>query len=1245
MAKTDTKTQSYTAKDIYVLEGLEPVRKRPGMYIGSTSVDGLHHLIWEVFDNSLTHNSPVLIRERGVVRLVKIGELVDKYMEDNYKDARIGKVTEILRNNLDLEAASFDSETLKIRWQPVSSLIRHKINSDIFEVKLQNGRTIEITPFHSLFTLRQGRVESIKGAELSIGSNVVVPKKWIENSQYIRKLDIIDSFLNLDRSQTERVNLYGVRNILKNYPAIKEKIKEATNKESRSWHGEKSKRYFSNVVHDYQRYDYLPFNYIRHLDKGDLEIIKQNVLIGAKSSRLKLKAFLNVDSYLLELLGLYLAEGSTLENFDRVVFSFGSHEDDLINYTLGLIEKIFNYKAPVRYSHETARVIPIDSLVAKILFKQIFKVGSNSHEKKLPDIIFNVEPFLRERLLIAYLAGDGYPTRDFKDYLIKGAELDSRRKFTFISASKELISGLTYILFSLNKTFSVGEVAQKRTGSITINYKGILKSTVFKRIFKSTRVDFYWQSESSYIRHLPYDEIIQYNYDSQSARYRNYGQLGISTDRISGLVEQGKLELFPDAEKFIHSDLAVLKAVSIKKIRYRKPWVYDISVPDGENFIGGFAPIIAHNSLDEAMAGHAKNIEVVLLPGNRVKVVDDGRGIPIEKHKQTGKSALETVMTTLHAGAKFGGESYKVSGGLHGVGVSVVNALSKWMKVEVCRDGGLYEQEYERGKAKKAVKKVGTCKNTGTTVTFEPDPEIFETIRFDLNVILNHLRQQAYLTKGVKIKIRDERNPITTETQKGKEAQKFYNEYTFYFEGGIVSYIDFLNRGIEPKHPNIFYIGKDQNGMFVEVALQYTEDLQAREISFANNIHTVEGGMHLTGFKSALTRTLNDYARKSGYLKEKDDNLTGEDAREGLTAIISLKIRSQELQFEGQTKAKLGNPEARTAVETVINIEFADWLERNPNDARAMLDKVILASKARLAAKAARETVLRKGAMDGMTLPGKLADCSSKDPSESELFIVEGDSAGGSSKGARDRRTQAILPLRGKILNVEKARIDKMLASEQIRNLVIAMGTAIAEEFDLTKLRYHKIVLMTDADVDGAHIRTLLLTLFYRYFPKLLENGNIYIAQPPLYKISKGPKHWYVYNDKEKEKLMEELKKEAGASSKEKDRAKKAKVEKKGDWEVTSLGDGGDGAIELESEPEGTKISGVSIQRYKGLGEMNPEQLWTTTLDPANRVLLQVTIDDAQEADKIFDILMGSEVMPRRKFIQTHAKDVQNLDI
>ena len=531
---------------------------------------------------------------------------------------------------------------------------------------------------------------------------------------------------------------------------------------------------------------------------------------------------------------------------------------------------------------------------------------------------------------------------------------------------------------------------------------------------------------------------------------------------------------------------------------------------------------IFDNCLDEAMAGYAHNIEVMLMKDNKVLVSDDGRGIPTDIHPKLKKSALELAATTLHAGGKFEQGAYKVSGGLHGVGLSVVNALSTWMRAEVRRKPDIFAQEYKIGKPQGPVKKVGSTKQTGTTITFQPDGSIFPDTTFDLPTILNHLRQQAYLTKGVKITVTDGRNPIISEGKKGKTESVL--DYTFYFEGGIVSYVDFLNRGEESKHKNIFYAGKDTNGIFVEVALQYIEELTSRELSFANNIHTIEGGTHLTGFRTALTRILNDYARKNGFIKEKDDNLSGEDVREGLTTVISVKLRDP--QFEGQTKAKLGTTEARNAVETVMGVEFADWLERNPNDARAILEKVILASKARLAAKAARETVLRKGALEGMTLPGKLADCSSRDASESELFIVEGDSAGGSSKQARNRHTQAILPLRGKILNVEKARLDKMLASQEIRALIIAMGTAIAEEFDLSKLRYHKIVIMTDADVDGAHIRTLLLTLFYRYFPKVIEGGHLYIAQPPLYKVQKGTKIQYAYNDAEKEKVLDQFRKD-----------------------------------------------------------------------------------------------------------------------
>ena len=1132
-----------------------------------------------------------------------------------------------------------------------------------------------------------------------------------------------------------------------------------------------------------------------------------------------------------------------------------------------------------------------------------------------------------------------------------------------------------------------------------------------------------------------------------------------------------KKQVKNEAEKASYSakDIQVLEG--LEPVRKRPGMYIGTTGPEGLHHL---IYEVVDNGIDESLAGFAKNIEVTFLTGNRIRVSDDGRGIPTDIHPTKKKSALEIAATTLHAGGKFGSDTYKVSGGLHGVGLSVVNALSKWMKIEVHRKPDVFMQEYKIGKPLSSVKKIGSTKKTGTIVTFEPDPGIFKEINFDIETILNHLRQQAYLTKGVKITIKDERTPLVV------KENTYTSDYTFYFEGGIISYVDFLNHGEETKHKNIFYAGKEANGsgIFVEISLQYIEELTSREMAFANNIHTVEGGTHITGFRAALTRILNDYARKNGFLKEKEDNLSGEDVREGLTAVISVKLR--EPQFEGQTKAKLGTPEARNAVEAVMNSEFADWLERNPNDARAVLEKVILASKARMAAKAARETVLRKGALEGMTLPGKLADCSSRDASESELFIVEGDSAGGcfsgdtkialldgrkisfkelvaehesgkqnfcytiqkegtigvseiknpritkkdvkvikiildnkeeivctpdhkfmlrdgsykeaknltkldslmplyrrvskvggritidgyemvvdpakkqwifthmlsdkynlkfgvyseadgphrhhidfrkrnnnptnlvrlssethlkihqdiantvlrspevleklrrirqtpefknkirqsmlkirdllssrakkqwenkeykkfmvskflefynsnaeyriknnkllnalqkqywskdenrksqslrtssyyqahpedvgqrsaeaikqwqdpnlrswrsgktkeqwtnefrakrkdaysrtylnkaldvlhkiyketgavdftryqlvrkrtnnknlikpetiaarffngdlkslreaakhynhkikriefleermnvydlevpgthnfalasgvfvhnSSKQARNRHTQAILPLRGKILNVEKARLDKMLASQEIRALIIAMGTAIAEEFDLSKLRYHKIVIMTDADVDGAHIRTLLLTLFYRYFPQIIAGGHLYIAQPPLYKIQKGTKIHYAYNDVEKGKILEQLRREAGIKLKTK--SPKAKADT--GWEIStvdgvSVETGAEGSVmEGNGEaPAEDKISGVTIQRYKGLGEMNPEQLWETTLNPANRLLLQVSVKDAQMADKIFDVLMGSDVLPRKKFIQTHAKSVQNLDI
>ncbi len=634
------------------------------------------------------------------------------------------------------------------------------------------------------------------------------------------------------------------------------------------------------------------------------------------------------------------------------------------------------------------------------------------------------------------------------------------------------------------------------------------------------------------------------------------------------------------------------------------------------------------NSRDEAMGGFADDIEVALLPGTRIRIADNGRGIPVDVHKQTKVSALETIMTTLHAGGKFGGQGYKVSGGLHGVGASVVNALSSWMKVEVHRDGGIYVQEYSRGKKKASVKKTGSSKLHGTIATFEADEEIFEEIKYDWNKIISHLRGQAYLVKGLRISLLDLRESDERFDPEGvfylRELHLEVPSMTFYFEGGLRSLILFYNEFQKPVHKSVFYVEKEAEGVNVEVALQYVDDITARVVPYANNTYTAEGGTHVTGFKTALTRTLNSYAKKNNLVKESEDTFTGDDVLEGLTAVISVKLR--EIQFEGQTKAKLGSVEARSAVESVFGEAFNTFLEENPDDARAIIGKAFLALRARKAAKAAKDSVLRKGALEGLTLPGKLADCQSKDASESELFIVEGDSAGGSSKQGRDRRTQAILPLRGKILNVERARLDKMLASTEIKALVLALGTLIGDTFDIERLRYHKIIIATDADVDGAHIRTLLLTLFYRHFRQLIEGGFIYIAQPPLYKIKRGKEITYAYSDKERNQIL----------GKDKDKDFTSEIEE------AEAGEENTEKQEEEEKPK--KAVKISIQRYKGLGEMNPEELWETTMDPEKRVLKQVRIEDAQEADKVFDILMGTDVPSRKAFIQSNAQ-YANLDI
>lgn len=637
---------------------------------------------------------------------------------------------------------------------------------------------------------------------------------------------------------------------------------------------------------------------------------------------------------------------------------------------------------------------------------------------------------------------------------------------------------------------------------------------------------------------------------------------------------------------------------------------------------------VVDNSIDEAMAGYCDHIIVRILPENIIEVTDNGRGIPVEIHKQTKKSALETVMTMLHAGGKFGQGGYKVSGGLHGVGVSVVNALSGWAKAEVKRENNLYAQEYKKGKALKKIQKSpkpkkpkktdplnpGESFDRGTKITFKPDDSIFTETEYKWDKILTHLRQQAYLTKGVKITVIDVRD---------KKKSKIHN---FYFEGGIATYVKMLNKKDESKHDNIFYIDKTIDDIQVEIALRYTTEYQETVLAFTNNIQNPEGGTHLVGFRTGLTRTLNSYARKHNILKEKDENLTGEDVREGLTAIIYVKIKDP--QFEGQTKAKLGNAEVRPAVDTVLSEALDIFLEEHPKDAEAIIGKALLAAQARRASRAARETVLRKGVLEGLTLPGKLADCSSRVAENCELYIVEGDSAGGSAKQGRDRETQAILPLRGKIINVEKARLDKMLANNEIKSLVIALGTNVGEQFEIEKLRYNKIIIMTDADVDGSHIRTLLLTLFYRYFPELIAKNHVYIAQPPLYRLQKGSRIEYVFSDEEKDKLIKEL---TGKTIKTKS--------------IEKAADPIEEEIELEKEKEILSEQKISVQRYKGLGEMNPDQLWKTTMDPETRVMKLVSVEDAQKADEIFDILMGSDVAPRKKFIQTHAKSVENLDI
>ncbi len=631
---------------------------------------------------------------------------------------------------------------------------------------------------------------------------------------------------------------------------------------------------------------------------------------------------------------------------------------------------------------------------------------------------------------------------------------------------------------------------------------------------------------------------------------------------------------------------------------------------------------IADNCIDEAIAGHATFVDIKLLADGGVTVTDDGRGIPIDKHPKTGRSTLETVLTILHAGGKFGGGGYKVSSGLHGVGSSVVNALSTKFVAEVVKDGQLYMLEFSKGAPQGDIKKIGkTDRPQGTRITFYPDPEIFkETVSFDYNWVLEYLRHQCYLTKGVRATLSDERTN---------------DRYAFYFEGGIKSYVRHLNFGKEPVGDDIFYIERQVEDSMVEVALQYTESYVESIKTFANNVVNPDGGTHLTGFRAALTRVINDYARKNSLLKEKEDNLSGEDCREGLTAVILVKLPDP--QFEGQTKNKLGNPEVRGYVEQVMNEWLSYYFEENPNIAKKIVGKAILSARARAAARAARDNVIRKGVLESTSLPGKLADCSSKDPKDSELYIVEGDSAGGSAKMGRDSKTQAILPLRGKVLNVERARLDKMYANNEIKNLITAIGVGIGEQFDISRLRYHRIVIMTDADVDGSHISTLLLTFFFRHMRDVIENGHLFMAMPPLYAITVGKNRQYAYTDEDKEVILDDISKQ---------KAEKAQVKAEADAAAGIVAEDTDEDAKNEDQQRAKQL-GASIQRYKGLGEMDADQLWETTMNPDNRVLIRVKVEDAEKADAIFNKLMGTEVDLRKTFIQSHAKftNTEDLDI
>ncbi len=1172
MSKKGNEVLTYEAADVQVLEGLEAVRRRPGMYVGGTDLRGLHHLVYEVVDNSLTYDTPIVVLERGRLRLKPIGALVDEYMARQAEKVESGESMQVLRGISDLKALTFSPQDYRLAFRPISALFRHRVNSPIYRVHLATGRWVEITAYHSLFTLRGGQVVPVRGDELQTGDYIVVPRAWVEPPEYLRQIDLVDSLLALPPRVTDKFYLYGVR------PMLNDEVRAALSP------------YLTRPTqwNDYLSYDYLPFNLLRRLP-ADLVASFKDAEIGTKYG--KLPARLPVSQALVELLGLYAAEGCVVHSngYRAIVFSFGAHEPELMDYAIRRIQEAFGYEARPISVHASASTVKIGPEIIAVLFEDVLGTGSDSGSKRVPDLIFNLPLHLRERYFIAYLAGDGYPSARFVRHLLDGTAPDGfdRGKYVFNTASRELASGLQYLLASLGKTGSVRPIPRKpsRKHRVTLRYKDRERTYFFTSQSDCWQTDFYWNDKASYVHRIPYDAIVETCSDSMTRSAHRRGQIGLSRPKMNRLLQQGRLTLQGQGAEFLNGDLGLLKVVRIEELEnYPHEWVYDVSVPGGENFVAGWGPVVCHNSIDEALAGACDEIEVIIHKDQSITVRDNGRGIPTEPHPEKKISTLQLVMTTLHAGAKFGGRGYKVSGGLHGVGVSAVNALSEWLEVVVDnpRDGLRYRQRYERGVPVTPVETLGKTDRRGTTVTFRFDPTIFKDMDYQFDVLTQRMREMAFVTRGVTIRLIDER------------PADFPRRMTFYFEGGVLSFVRYLNRNREPLHPPV-YVEKEVDGVGVEVAIQYTDSYTESVYPFANTIHTVDGGTHLTGLRAALTRTINDYARKAGLLKEKDPNFSGDDVREGLTAVVSVK--HPDPQFESQTKVKLMNAEVKGIVESVVAEAFMEFLERDSASARRIVEKCLTSSRARAAARQARDLVIRKSVLESTTLPGKLADCSERDPKRTELFIVEGDSAGGSAKQGRDRHFQAILPLRGKILNTERASINKVLSSKEIQALISALGTGIGDQFNLEGLRYNKIILMTDADVDGAHIRTLLLTFFYRYMQPLIEEGHLYIAQPPLYRIATSKEVYYAYSDEEKDRLVQKL---------------------------------------------GDK---VTIQRYKGLGEMNPEQLWETTMDPARRTLLQVTVEDAAEADRIFTMLMGDAVLPRRRFIQTHAKEVQNLDV